>query len=54
MKPIIGWVVSIFVFLLIIDNCHGSCSPAELSVGLVPMIGISLYVWYLLFMKKSD
>ena len=31
MKTIIGLVVSIFVFLLIMDNCTGSCSPAELD-----------------------
>ena len=54
MKTISGLVVSIFVFLLIMDNCTGSCSPAELSVGLVPMIGLSLYVWYLIVVKKSD
>jgi hypothetical protein len=34
-----------------LNNCEDSCSAAELSVALVPLTGISLYIWYQLFVK---
>jgi hypothetical protein len=55
----LGWVlislvISLFVFFKVQDACSGNCSPAELSVALAPLVGISLYIWYLLFVKKSN
>ena len=42
----LGWVlislvISLFVFFKVQDACSGNCSPAELSVALVP------FSWYL-------
>jgi hypothetical protein len=55
----LGWVlisliISLFVFFKVQDACSGNCSPAELSVALAPLVGISLCIWYQLFVKKSD
>jgi hypothetical protein len=51
---IISLIISLVVFFKVQDACSGNCSPTELSVALAPLVGISLYIWYQLFIKKTD
>lgn len=49
----ISLVISLIVFFKVQDACSGNCSPALLSVALIPFCGISLYIWYQLFINKG-